>query len=322
MAGNVGLTTSGPGYRIVRVAGRLRALAAKRLLGPGRSDAASVARFLDAAKSHGIDLTHLWATVDLGGDKVRQVCLIVMGAGRAAMTFTSEPADAEEQAELAALTRFAVAQVPGIHLTQALLECHEKATREALIGAGYRDVGTLAYLRRPMAALPPIPKSSDGWPPNALLRRYQSGDDPALVEGLDRSYTDTLDCPELCGLRATADVLESHRAAGHWDPAHWWIIDIDRKIEGMLLLNPSPELGSVELVYIGLAPSLRGAGLGRRLLNHGLAHLRGRGEEFITCAVDARNTPALRLYHSLEFTEFARRVALVCPVNHAVENRR
>jgi mycothiol synthase len=125
---------------------------------------------------------------------------------------------------------------------------------------------------------------------------------------------ETLDCPELCGLRETRDVLDSHRSAGRFDPALWWMVRREGKPAGALLLNPSPAQGHVELVYLGLAPELRGCGVARRLMLTGLSALAGRAERDVTLAVDTRNTPALRLYESLGFRPFARRTALVRPI--------
>lgn len=314
MTDETGTSSRHPSFRVARVPERLRSAAAKRLLGPGRGTSESARHFLSAAQTHGIDLTHFWATLEPSGDAVRHVCLAVVGPGRSAMTFTSTPTNQAEEREISALVGAALSQVSGVQLAQALLEVDEQASRAALVGAGFSDVGILAYMRRP------TPSRWDGlarhsvWPEGVFVRRYQSNDDGQLIAGLDRSYAGTLDCPELCGMRETADVLESHRAAGRWDPAHWWVAERDRKIEGMLLFNPSPEMGSIELVYLGLSPSLRGTGIGRRLLEHGLAHLVGRPESQVTCAVDERNEPALRLYRRAGFEEFARRVALVKPV--------
>lgn len=314
---------SGRCYRIVRVGGDLRIQAAKRLLGPGRGDSQSAIQMLQAAESHGIDISNLWATVDQNRESIRQVCLLVEGSGRSAMVFTSAPIGREQEAELAELLRQITASLRSVHLVQALLEVDERGARAALLESGFLSVGTLAYMRRPTRPNPDqaVSRVSEiqkgGWPDGLILRRYESGDDDALIEGLERTYEGTLDCPELCGLRRTCDVLESHRATGRWDPDLWWLLEKGGRIEGMLLLNPCPDTGTIELVYLGLAPSLRGHGLGHRLLAHAMADVRGRSEPFVTCAVDERNQPAMRLYRSAGFSEFARRIALVKPVRTA-----
>lgn len=309
-------------YRITRATGRLRLAAASRLLGPARGDSDSAGRLLANAESHGIDLGHLWVSVGPDGETARQTCLAVVGNGRSAMFFTSTPFTAAEEQELSQVVGHVCRQLPGVDLAQALLEPHEQAAHAALLGSGFFGVGTLAYLRRPMKSRIEPATDREPWPDGCLVRRYQSADDEALIRGLERSYEGTLDCPELCGLRRTHDVLESHRAAGRWDPAFWWVLEREHIIEGMLLLNPSPEMSTIELVYLGLSMRMRGKGLGQRILSHGLRALAGRTEEAVTCAVDVRNEPALRLYRGAGFGEFARRLALVRPVGSVVEKRR
>ena len=79
---------------------------------------------------------------------------------------------------------------------------------------------------------------------------------------------------------------------------------------GYLLLTPCPELESLELVYLGLGPSLRRRGVASALLSRGVASVadkRVRGLRSLTCAVDTRNTPALRLYARHGFIEYDRR---------------
>lgn len=303
--------TAGP--RVARVPSRNRVSAAKRLLGPGRGDTASARRMIASAHEHGIDLRHLWASYDGLDTEPCQVCLAVPGQGRSAMIFVSQPQDIVEERALSLVIIEACRGLEGVSIVQALLEPHELAAERAVVAAGFRRVGTLLYLVRD------IPRSGEmnairEWPCGVLVRRYRSEDEAALIRAMDMTYEGTLDCPELCGLRATEDVLSSHRATGRWDPSLWWVVEHGGRVEGMMLFNPSPEMDAVELVYVGLAPALRGKGLGRRLLEHGLSWLQGMTLRQVACAVDERNEPALRVYRSLGFSEVSRRVALVRPM--------
>ena len=79
-------------------------------------------------------------------------------------------------------------------------------------------------------------------------------------------------------------------------------------------MSHCPDHRSVELVYIGLGPGLRGRGVGRRVLEHALGAVSGVEAAEVTCAVDRSNTPALRLYEGLGFSEFTSRVAFVAPI--------
>lgn len=312
----------------VRLPESMHWAAARRLVSqqlPDRSAAAT--RLLTGAASHGIDFSLTWGTIGAGAagaDAVRQVCLAVLGAGRTAMLFVAEPppggdpgGPAAGLAERAACIEEACRALPklkpgAVMIAQALPEPRDGWAISAFREAGFIHVGDLSYMRR-MGALPADPQPMV-WPGDVrVVRVDELGDraaqDAVLIAALDRSYIDTLDCPELCGLRETADILQSHRATGRWDPALWWVVMRSGAPEGCLLLNRGPDRGSAELVYLGLSPALRGHGLGAGLLKFGLARL-GRASE-VNCAVDERNQPAIRLYRRLGFSVFARRVALV-----------
>jgi GNAT superfamily N-acetyltransferase len=118
----------------------------------------------------------------------------------------------------------------------------------------------------------------------------------------------------LCGLRATRDVIASHMATGEFSPHRWWLLRAGGSPEGCCLLNHCPANRAVELVYLGISPGLRGRGLSRRLLEHALARADAPDAREITCAVDTRNTPAVRLYHAMGFRSFGSRAGFVKPL--------
>lgn len=272
---------------------------------------------LEAARAQGIDLSNFWgASPNADGAPILQACLCVPGSGRSAMLFTSPPGDTREESILTHLVRHAADRLVGVRILQSLLEPEERTVRDALVRAGFIVVGSLSYMRRPM---PRVHERAEAisLPDGMIIRPYRKDDDDELVRAMDRSYEQTLDCPELCGLRETRDVLESHRSTGRWDPSLWLLLEHRARIEGMLLLNPSPEQDSVELVYLGLSPSARGRGIGKMLMREGVSRLRGREERSIACAVDERNTPARSLYARFGFTDFARRIAMVKSLTHS-----
>jgi ribosomal protein S18 acetylase RimI-like enzyme len=213
-----------------------------------------------------------------------------------------------------------------VTLVQALPEPRETWATSALEHAGFLSVGRLLYLRRPAtpqpfeSRFPAVPV----WPAGVdVVRVDQFTDaaarDRALVEALDRSYEATLDCPELCGLRRTEDILASHRGTGRYDPSLWWVVLAQGVPHGCMLLSRCPETATMELVYLGLSPALRGRRIGAGLLALGIraACAPGpeglRGSVDIACAVDRRNAPALGLYERAGFRPFAERVAMVAP---------
>ena len=275
---------------------------------------------LEAAVRHGIDLSNLWGSIEAGEKSVREACLLVPGAGRTAVVFLSSPAEGEQDRieELGAVLDAAISNSVGeIEIAQAILDMDETGTRQALIAGGFLCAGTLQYLKRPPAAIKNPPDPGSGWPAGITVTLADPADDADLARALECSYEQTLDCPELCGLRDTSDVISSHRASGVWDPALWWVVRHNDEPVGAALFNHNPSQGNSELVYMGLAPSVRGMGIASRLLDLGLHTTLTRHAFPVTCAVDERNIPAQKLYERAGFKVFERRVAYVRPITHS-----
>lgn len=317
--------------RVQQVPESLRLAAAGRLVsveGPARRRAARA--LLENAPSAGIDPRLMWATIDpaRGRDWVGQVCLGVPGSGRTAMLFLSQPGSerllGDEKAQHDERVRVLEGAIRGLEddpeldiaVAQSLPEPSQGWSIQACKAAGMIHVGELAYLRR---AQPEGGELADpgamSWPEGVGVRRAGDLADPsnarALIEALDASYEDTLDCPELCGLRTTEDVLASHRSTGAFDPTHWWVIELGGRPEGCVLMSRCPDQDALELVYLGLSTALRGRGLGRLALERAMRSAADASTRSVTCAVDRRNTPALSLYRGLGFSEFTSRSAYV-----------
>lgn len=312
---------------VVRVPPERRAEAAERLVNVPEEERRSAAlRLVASASGHGIDLDLCWATTDPVSGRFREACLAVIGAGRTAMLFLphagEDAHDADRPEELAGLIRVACEEIErrrpmDVRIVQVLPAPEETTTIRALHLAGFVDVGVLSYLRRSNRGRV-VPAAPANWGDGIEVRAFgatgeHEADEARTIEALDRSYVDTLDCPELCGLRETKDVFDSHRATGEWDPSLWWLVFRGAQPVGCMLFNVCRGPSSVELVYFGLAPELRGRGLGSRLLAFGLAGVRGTDAAEIACAVDTRNTPAMRLYRRAGFRPFAKRAAMVRP---------
>ncbi len=205
------------------------------------------------------------------------------------------------------------AGLPTYTMGQSLLEPSQSSLRASFMQGGFSHLADLAYMRREIPRRPSFEQPI--WPAGVSVRTIASMPpakaEAALAQALERSYVGTLDCPALCALRTTQDVLASHRSVGTYDPAMWFVVFVNDQPEGCLLLSACPPQHTVELVYIGLGPKARGMGLGSALMKMGLNHLCARGERWLACAVDEANTPARRLYESLRFRAFAKRVALV-----------
>jgi len=328
---------------VLRATPDLYLAAAARLVNQSNPDIESAARGLvSAAPAHGIDLSLVWVTMNPPGPRrtamrVRQASLAVPGDGRTAMLFVSEPApggdfgDPEEshRERVAVINQACQHLARHLHdrvcIAQALPDPAEAWAIAAFRSAGFIKVGDLAYMRRESK---PAGKRSRGVEQAPLpagvavasLRELNLGPTaPELLEALEHTYLQTLDCPELCGLRETVDVVDSHRSTGAFDPALWWLVHLDGRPHGCALFNRCPEQRTIELVYLGLSPQLRGKGLGKWLLRQGIEAAReGNPGWAMTCAVDHRNTPALGLYRALGFRSFGDRTALVRPITRSL----
>lgn len=331
-----------PNVRILRGEASLYHAIARRLVSQSNPDIDDAAhRLVDSAPAHNIDLTNTFATIDSDGpnstQRVRQACLTVFGAGRTAMMFVSEPLRSGDWggSDLAFAERVYTVnaccemlsreRTPHVILAQALPDPDERYATRVFEAAGFRSVGTLKYMRRlpkphdRKLSLGPDLSQYDKFPQGcrvlSLAQIPQADRDDHCIRAMDASYEATMDCPELCGLRETRDILASHKSTGTHDPNLWWIIYYNNEPLGCAFFSPCPEQRTCELVYLGLGSPLRGKGLARMLLSHGIAESAARNSVWsMSCAVDERNEPALRLYEAMQFRAFARRRALVRPL--------
>ncbi len=332
-------------YRAERATSDLHLAVARRIVRQSNPDQIeqSARALVTGGGKHGIDLSLVWATWEAdparpSRRRARQTCLAVIGSGRTALLFLSDPppeGDAggtragitERRACIEAACSHLQAQRPQtVTMAQALIEPTQTWAKEAFLGAGFLHVGNLTYLRRATATeqVTPAPNLGDA----AELRTFaeleaasgRKAADAVFGAALEASYEQTLDCPELCGMRSINDVLDSHRSTGQFDARLWWVIlerdssiaATERKPLGCLLLNPCKDQQTIELVYVGLATTARGKGWAKPLLLHGMTTaLRGRRGHEVACAVDDRNAPARNLYASLGFRESGHRVAMV-----------
>ncbi len=310
-----------------RVEAGLLLAAAERIVPQGGNRRDLAARFLAGARSSGLDLSHTYAVFErtTGGREplARQACFAIPGPGRTAMLLaspprTTRPETRSDQDERDACVRNAIGSLADsdVRIAQALPDPSETWACSAYERAGMRLVGELAYLSRP---LPGARVTPGALPPGVSIRPVDSlspgsSGRRALTDLLARTYEGTLDCPELCGLRDADDILESHLAAGVFDPRHWLMAHEGGREIGCCLVSETADGATAELVYVGLVPEARVRRLARRLLETSISGLGSCRAQRLVCAVDRRNHPATRVYNALGFREFASRRALVHPI--------
>jgi ribosomal protein S18 acetylase RimI-like enzyme len=191
----------------------------------------------------------------------------------------------------------------GVKLVQALLSSDEKHLATSLERNAFVCITTLWYMRHNLE----VPVGCLDTPARLHFQAYDP-DNPGLFHRtLERTYENTLDCPEINGLRTIEEVIQGHRSQGDYDPDHWWLAwDGDRPV-AVLLTMSMPETGDWEVSYMGVVRSARRCGFGREVLLKALFEARAADVPRVTLSVDERNRPAWELYRQVGFEPYDQR---------------
>jgi mycothiol synthase len=181
----------------------------------------------------------------------------------------------------------------GIKVCQAFASALDRDSARPLLRHGFRAVTQLIDFTCQVCSLL-VPDS------RLQFERVGPANCAAFAAAMLATYAGSLDCPEAAGARTEAELLE-----GIADPKatkeHWFLAAREGKPAGVVLLDREAEAGGFDLTYLGLMPSFRGQGHGREMLQFALNHVRNEGGRTLAVSVDARNTPALHLYRTLDF---------------------
>ena len=197
----------------------------------------------------------------------------------------------DDSATQDALVAAALRHVAGTKVVQAFLPPEESARAASLLRAGFRQVARVWQMRRNSETATSAGGRSAVAPLNetVALVPYPACDPSEFEQVLVRCHDDSLDCPELHGVRTPAELLAGYRDCAP-DPAQWWLARRDGNGIGVLLLS------SPELVFVGVVPERRAQGIGRMLVE--------AARDFapdLNVTVDTRNFPAVQLYQSVGF---------------------
>ena len=252
------------------------------------------------------------APPDAGFDGLREArsdgelvgaALAVLQPGQAALVYQPRllPAAPEAARGLlnAALDRFLVDN--RVHLAQEVLaiDALEDAARSR--SAGYHIEIELHYLAADRQVFPTTRPSSE-----LSFDSYTDAVHDRLAKVLELTYLDTLDCPELNGVRSTTDTIAGYRATGEFRPQAWSLVQHQGEDIGCVLVgHHHPWMA--ELIYMGLIPQARRRGWGKVLTNWALWTAQQLNCAVLSVAVDARNTPARRAYEQAQFAPFDQR---------------
>jgi len=105
------------------------------------------------------------------------------------------------------------------------------------------------------------------------------------------------------GAMTAADVQQRLASPG-FDPAGLFLAWADGKVAGFHWTKWEPPVG--EVYVLGVDPAAAGRGLGRRLLDAGLAYLAAQGATTVRLWVEADNFPATTLYATSGFSVVGR----------------
>ncbi len=244
------------------------------------------------------------------GDELVSACLGVASPGAAALVFTSKdvvPTRVYRATVEALRTLQTLAWQRSIVLLEALVAPQARMLGEALHDAGFRYLTCLTYLKRACTSV----AASPGGAVDLEWVTYAPDHELLFQEAVEATYAQSMDCPELTGLRRTVDVLAGHRANGVFDPDLWWVARRGAEVVGVLLLNRVPHEPALEVVYMGVAQGSRGTGVGDALLRRAEAMAGRIGAKVLALAMDQRNRPALSLYARWDFVETGARDAWI-----------
>lgn len=275
--------------------------------GSGPASDEAVLDFLAFAIQRKIDLNQMWAV--WAGGRIVWTLLPIPSAGRTMLIFTPvrfQPGVPIEAARLLTdkLCQYWAAR--DIDLVQFLLDPKDIAVRNFYLTCGFEFLAELIYLKKTVRQTPDI-----NLPRGFRRLAYDSSTHALFAQTILQSYQGSLDCPMLNGRRHIDDVISGHKATGQFDPSLWSVLLENDDPRGVLILSPSHNADTLELVYLGLAPEARGRGLGDLLMRMAVASVVQQQRSGLTLAVDSRNTPALNLYHRHGLRRIGSRIALL-----------
>jgi mycothiol synthase len=282
---------------------------------PGRpAPAAQVAELINSAVSRRIDVQGIWVAEVSG--RIVWAVLPILNPGKTLLLLTSQEVGHEMGQGMGSPNLPAARLVEeicrhfagqGVQLTQVLLESQSHQARQFFTSMGFKNIAELIYLQGQVprnTAAPPMPD-------HMRWLEYSPATHTIFADAITRTYRDSLDCPDLSGLREIDDVIAGHQATGEFDPAGWQLLMEGDQAMGVLLLSRIPQSDAMELVYLGLPPEARGRGLGIFLMKQVFFLILRNQRRKLSLAVDSKNEPALKLYYRFGMRQVATRWAMI-----------
>lgn len=277
---------------------------------PGHSIAKPVQDLLESASAGEMRLRPVVAAFERGRIRTAVVGVESPGASNLILIPYELDGEAELEGGLQALRHVEeLSWEYGVRLSQTIGPERASKWDVVLRESGFTRLTHLIYLSRSVeGARANDTRVQPG--PNRRWITYSAEFEPVFCEAIAQSYVQSMDCPELTSLRTPQASLSSHRAAGVFDPAMWFVlVEADRPM-GVLLMSKVRREPVIEIVYMGVSQLARGRGVADLLMEKARRTACENAASLIL-AVDDRNEPAKRLYARWKFIEIARRAAWI-----------
>ena len=270
---------------------------------PG-SYAPEASELLADAESRNLSVDSLHAAyVD---SRLMSASLAVESPGGAALVFfPSEPGTVDaRKATIATLAaQIQAARTRSVALLEILIPAALSDAAAILQEAGYRRLTRLVYMVRETSVQDPVRRTAT----DLTWITYSRQTEAQFLAVIELTYAQSLDCPELIGIRSIDQVLLGHKSAGVHDPQLWFVALRGGKGVGVILLSRIPRQQALEIVYMGVAQLSRRTGVAHALLRRAVEAARRQSARYLALAVDERNGPARRMYASWGFRPTAER---------------
>lgn len=252
----------------------------------------------------------------LVGDKVVASCLWLPNQGKTAVCYIPPPrhlGGKEPYVSKCLKLASTKAAALGMKMIQGIFDTGEPLLDQIYLGAGYRLLAILQFMEHgnhwPAVSAP----LASGY----ALQTYNRDNHDLFKAAIAESYVQTLDCPQMSGLRDLEDVIAGHKAAGPFDPRLWYVLVHQGAGIGVMLLTLQRGAQSLDITYLGLAPRHRGQGRAAYLLSQVGIKLCEMEIRNSALAVDEGNTPAMKLYLKFGYRPVLRRCVYFLPLTDA-----
>ncbi len=250
------------------------------------------------------DVSHELLFIALRGDELRGAAWGQRQPGNIAVFWPPQLVPGEEGQTGVDLAESIVRLLDqtAVEMTQVLLPTADASAVPTLQSLGFRHLADLLYMSCEAARFPAEPPAVE-----LEFIPYSGSQRRRMMELVEQTYEETLDCVALNGMRTIDDIISGYEGTGVFRPENWLLVRARGQDIGVLLLADHPQARHWELMYMGLVPQWRGYGFGRQIAQHAAWRARRAGVERIVLAVDALNEPALRMYGSVGFEIWDRR---------------